>query len=74
MPLVHINMVKGRSPEKIELMIEAVSHAIADSLETTVESVRIMGREMEHHQYGVGGKSWRVVAQERAKKAERDPS
>ncbi len=23
MPLVHINMVKGRSPEKIELMIEA---------------------------------------------------
>lgn len=66
MPLVHINIMKGRPPEKIEGMITAVSQAIADSLDAPIDSVRIMVREMEPHQYGVGGKPWRVVAEERA--------
>ena len=73
MPLVHINMMKGRPPEKIEQMITAVSHAIADSLEAPIESVRIMVREMETHQYGVGGKPWRIVKAERAGAAGTDP-
>lgn len=66
MPIVQINMIEGRSPEKIEKMISAVSEAIATSLEAPIETVRIMVNEMEHHQYGVAGKAWTVVSAERA--------
>lgn len=65
MPLVYINLMKGRDPEKIERMIAAVSESIATTLDSPIESVRIMINEMEDHQYGVGGKSWGVVRKER---------
>jgi len=64
-PLVYINLMEGRSPEKIEKMIVAVSEAIATSLESPIDSVRIMVNEMAPHQYGVAGKPWRVVKAER---------
>lgn len=67
MPLVSITLMQGRPPEKIEKMIGAVSEAIADSLEAPIASVRIVVNEMAEHQYGVGGKPWRVVAEERAR-------
>lgn len=65
MPLVYINLVKGRDPEKIEKMITAVSESIATTLDAPIESVRIMINEMEDHQFGVGGKPWSVVRRER---------
>lgn len=72
MPIVQINMVKGRPAEKIERMIEAVSEAIATSLEAPISTVRIMVNEMEDHQYGVGGKPWNVVKAERSAAEEAD--
>ncbi len=66
MPLVYINMMEGRSAERIEKMIGSVSEAVATSLEAPIETVRVLINEMAPHQYGVGGKSWRVVAAERA--------
>lgn len=65
MPLVYINLMEGRSHEKIEKMIAAVSEAIATSLEAPIDTVRIMVNEMAPHQYGLGGKPWRVVKAER---------
>lgn len=72
MPLVSINIMEGRPPEKIENMITAVSEAIAESLEAPIASVRIMVNEMHEHQYGVGGKPWRVVREERARASAQD--
>jgi len=66
MPLVYINLMEGRPPEKIEGMITAVSHAIADAIECDIDTVRVMVREMQEHQYGVGGKPMRLVRAERA--------
>jgi 4-oxalocrotonate tautomerase len=66
MPLVYINLMEGRPPERIENMITAVSEAIAGSLDADINTVRIMVNEMAPHQYGVGGKPWRVVQSERA--------
>lgn len=65
MPLVYINLMKGRPPEKIEAMIEGVSEAIASAIEADIATVRVMVNEMEEHQYGVGGKPIRVVKAER---------
>ena len=42
MPLVRIDMVEGRPPERLERMIAEVSEAIARSLEAPIESVRIV--------------------------------
>lgn len=70
MPLVTINIMEGRPPEKIETMIGAVSEAIAASLDAPIESVRIVVNEMQPHQYGVGGAPWRIVKEQRARAAE----
>jgi 4-oxalocrotonate tautomerase len=72
MPLVHIDLLEGRPHEKIATMIVAVSEAIATSLETNIESVRIVVNEMQPYQYGVGGKPWPVVARERRATEEND--
>ena len=47
-------------------MTSAVAAAIAESLPAKIESVRVIVNEMEPHQYSVGGKSWPIVAAERA--------
>lgn len=65
MPLVHIDLMEGRPTDKIERMITAVSEAVASSLEAPIESVRVVVNEMQPHQYGVGGKPWPQVLQER---------
>lgn len=65
MPLVYVNMMKGRSPDQIESMIGAMSEAIATSLDAPLDSVRVMVNEMDDHQFGVGGKPMRVIRQER---------
>ncbi len=66
MPLVTINMVEGRPPERVEAMAAAVASAIASSLDAPIETVRIMVNEMKPHQYSVGGKPITVVQAERA--------
>lgn len=66
MPLVHIDMVEGRAPEKIEKMITAVSEAVSASLEAPIGSVRVIVNEMKPHQYGIGGKAWPQILEDRA--------
>lgn len=65
MPLVTINVMQGRPVEKIERMIVAVSHAIADTLDAPIGTVRIIVNEMQPHQYGIGGKPWPLIVADR---------
>ncbi len=65
MPIVHIDLVEGRPPERIERMIRAVSEAMATSLDAPIDNVRVVVNEMAPHQFGVGGKPWPEVAAER---------
>ena len=66
MPIVQINLVKGRPTENVEKMITAVSEAVSTSLDAPISSVRVIVNELEDHQYGVGGKAWNIVRAERA--------
>jgi 4-oxalocrotonate tautomerase len=70
MPLVHVDMMRGRPPEKVAAMIRAISEAIATSLDTDIQTVRVVVNEMEPHQYGVGGKPWPEVLEDRRKAEE----
>ena len=65
MPLVHIDLMEGRPPERLERMIAEVSEAIARTLDAPIGTVRIIVNEMQPHQYGVGGKAWPAVVEER---------
>ena len=65
MPIVKIDLLEGRPIEKIETMISAVSEAVASSLDAQIDTVRVIVNEMKPHQYGVGGKAWPLVVQER---------
>ncbi|MEA1902856.1 MAG: 2-hydroxymuconate tautomerase [Actinomycetota bacterium] len=71
MPLVYIDIMEGRPEEKVEKMIGAVSEAIASSLEAPLETVRVVVNEMKPHQYGVAGKPWTTVLEERRQEKER---
>ena len=72
MALVHIDLMEGRSEDTIQDMVAAVSEAIASSLGSPIASIRVIVNEMKPHQYGVGGKPWPVVVEERRKEKERE--
>ncbi|GGK76521.1 2-hydroxymuconate tautomerase [Amphritea balenae] len=57
MPIVTVNIMEGRSDEQKERMIDAVSDALASSLDAPKESVRVMINEMPKQHFGIGGQS-----------------
>ncbi len=72
MPLVHIDLMEGRPPDRIERMIAEVSEAIARSLDAPIETVRIVINELKPHQYGVGGLAWPAVLEARRQQQTRE--
>lgn len=65
MPLVHIDLVEGRSPEQVVRMIRSVSEAVAASLDAPIDSVRVVVNEVRPNRFGVGGRLWPEVAERR---------
>jgi 4-oxalocrotonate tautomerase len=65
MPIVHVDLMTGRSPEALASMMQEVSEAIARTLDAPIETVRIIVNEMQPHLYGVGGKPWPAIVEER---------
>jgi 4-oxalocrotonate tautomerase len=57
MPFIQINILKGRSPEKKERLIEEVSKVTANVLEAPIQNVRVMIQELEPEHWGIAGES-----------------
>lgn len=57
MPLIQINILEGRSPEKKEKLIKEVSHLVAETLESPIETVRVLINEMPAEHWGIAGES-----------------
>lgn len=55
MPLIHISMIEGRTPEMKHRLIDEVAHACARALEISVDRVHVAIHEMSTDDYGVGG-------------------
>jgi 4-oxalocrotonate tautomerase len=64
MPLVHIDLLEGRTETQIADLIRGVTDAIVEALDANPESVRIVVSEMRPQHYGVGGKTWPQVVEE----------
>jgi len=55
MPIVHIHMFQGRTPEKKEALIKKVTDAVVDALEVSKEAVHIVLHEVPKENIGDGG-------------------
>lgn len=57
MPIILARIMEGRSQEKIDAFIEAVTEAAHKTLDAPRESVRVLVEEMPKSHWGIGGKS-----------------
>lgn len=55
MPLVHIDLVAGRSEEQLTALVKDVTDAIAKNVNVPAERVHIVLNEMQPNRYSVGG-------------------
>jgi len=55
MPIVHINMFKGRTLEQRREMVREVTDSIVKTLKCDEEAVRIIVNELEKEDLSVGG-------------------
>ena len=54
MPLVEITLTEGRSPEQLRTLISKVTHAVVESVEAPLESVRVVLREVPTTHFAAG--------------------
>ena len=57
MPIAHIQIMEGRSEEQKEAMIREVSEALARTLDSPLDRVRVLISEVPKSHWGIGGTS-----------------
>lgn len=57
MPLVEVTLVEGRTPEQIQVLIEALTAAVETSIHAPRESIRVVVREVPATHWAVGGQT-----------------
>lgn len=57
MPLVEITLTRGRTPEQVAALGQAVTDAVEQSIGARRESIRVVLRECEPDHWFVGGES-----------------
>ncbi|MCI1985494.1 MAG: 4-oxalocrotonate tautomerase [Lactobacillus sp.] len=55
MPLVHIDLIEGRSREQLRQMVQDVTEAIAKNTGAPKEHIHVVLNEMQKEHYAVGG-------------------
>ncbi|WP_057765345.1 2-hydroxymuconate tautomerase [Companilactobacillus tucceti] len=55
MPLVHIELIEGRSQEQLKSMVEDVTEAISKNVGAPKENIHVVLNEMKKDRYAVGG-------------------
>ncbi|AXI08122.1 4-oxalocrotonate tautomerase [Oceanobacillus zhaokaii] len=57
MPLVNIQIMEGRTPDKIEALLRNVTNAVSESLDAPKENVRVIVTEVPKTHWAIGGTS-----------------
>lgn len=57
MPLLNIQILEGRSEEKINNLIKNVTETVSNTLDSPQENVRVIVNEVPKTHWGIGGKS-----------------
>jgi len=55
MPILQVELLKGRSLEEKRSLVQNITNAVTDTLNCSAEAVTIIIREMEHEHFAKGG-------------------
>ncbi len=55
MPLIQVNMLEGRPPEKVKELIENITDTVSETLGAPKQSVRVLVTEMPKTHWGIAG-------------------
>jgi 4-oxalocrotonate tautomerase len=55
MPLIQVNIMEGRPPEKIKALIENITDTVVETLDAPKQSVRVLVNEMPKTHWGIAG-------------------
>jgi len=55
MPVVRIDLWKGRDKEKKEELIEKITYAVVDAIGSSTEAVQVIINEVDKDNWGIGG-------------------
>ena len=61
MPIANIQILEGRTDEQKALLIRKVTEAIAESLGSPPEAIRVLVQDVPKAQWGIGGKTAREL-------------
>lgn len=56
MPVIQIDLLKGKTVEQKRVLVDKITAACVDSLQCPVDAVTIVLRDMEPTDYSCGGK------------------
>lgn len=57
MPLVNIQILEGRSPDKIEALMKSVTDSVSKSLNAPKKNIRVIVTEVPKTHWSIGGVS-----------------
>ncbi|PZP86718.1 MAG: 4-oxalocrotonate tautomerase [Azospirillum brasilense] len=55
MPIVQINMLKGRTIEQKRALVKKVTEALGETIDAPPHKIRIILNDMEHDMYAIAG-------------------
>ncbi|WP_373863292.1 4-oxalocrotonate tautomerase [Brevibacillus centrosporus] len=55
MPIIQIQIMEGRSPEKVKSLIQRVTETVAEELDSPKERIRVLVTEVPKTHWGIGG-------------------
>lgn len=55
MPIIQVQMLEGRSDEKIKSLIARLTDVVSEELDAPKERVRVLVTEVQKTHWGVGG-------------------
>lgn len=57
MPIINVQMMEGRDPDKIESLMKNLTDTVSESLGAPKENVRVLVNEVPKTHWSIGGKS-----------------
>jgi 4-oxalocrotonate tautomerase len=55
MPIVQIQIMEGRTPEKVKSLIARVTDVVSEELDAPKERIRVLVTEVPKTHWGIGG-------------------
>ncbi|WP_153731482.1 2-hydroxymuconate tautomerase family protein [Sporosarcina obsidiansis] len=65
MPIIQVQVLKGRSDEQIKGLIEDITEAAVTNLQVRPEQVRVVVTEIAETHWGAGGLTMKEIKRER---------